>query len=153
MQASLLFSASALSVVFQPKEVHGSWQQLLLMWSGLLLKNPLISSQVLTPCSETVACQTWPAYKLDGLLQYSRRKPGFLLACLSTSHSPSFWTSRFSIMFSFPGLTPMPQLHHSSIMQRPGSCSWGSGRMCFSRVLGTSKTLKLVFSIVWLLLR
>lgn len=54
MQASLLFSASALSVVFQPREVHGSWQQLLLMCSGFLLKSPLISSQALSQ-----ALQPW----------------------------------------------------------------------------------------------
>lgn len=105
MQASLLFSASALSVVSQPVEVHGSWQQLLLMRSGLLLKDPLMSSQVLTPGTEAVPCQAWPAYKLDGLLQCSRRrKSGFPLACLSASHSPSLRTARFSITFSFPGL-------------------------------------------------
>lgn len=147
MQASLPFSASAVSVAFQPEEVHGSWQQLLLMCSGLLLKTPLISSQVLTPCSGAVACQTWPAHKLDGLCQCSRRNSQFLLAYLGADH---FWTDRSSIMPSFPELMPMPQLHHSSI-QRSGSCHSGSGSMYFS--IGSSQMFKTVFSIVLVLLR
>lgn len=116
MQASLLFSASALSVAFQPVEVPGSWQRLLLMWSGLLPKSALITSQVLTPCVGAVACQPRPADTLNGLLQHRRRKPGFILAHLGASHSTSFEHPEFLPCF-------LCQRHSciTAVIQRPGS--------------------------------
>lgn len=109
MQAPLLFSATALSVVLQPMEVHGSWQQLLLMWSGLLLKKPLISSQVPAPGSAAVACQAGQC--ADWMCSSVQREEIRIPFGLSASHSPSFWTDRFSVMFSFPGQ------HPSSVIQ------------------------------------
>lgn len=116
----MLFSASALSVAFQPVEVHGSWQRLLLMWSGLLPKSALITSQVLTPCVGAVACQPRPAYALNGLLQHRRRKLGFVLAHLGASHSPSFERSDFLPCFLSQDLC---QWHSciTAVIQRPGS--------------------------------
>lgn len=83
MQTSLLFSASALSVVFQPREVHGSWQQLLLMCSGFLLKSPLISSQAL---SHSAALAARPGQHKSCM--GSPRAAGFLWGCWGASPSP-----------------------------------------------------------------
>lgn len=124
-----------------PREVHGSWQQLLLMCSGIVIAQEPFDQQPgpITPCSEAVAARpgqhkSW----MDSLSAGGGNQDSFgPLGVHLIHHLPG--------QPGFPPCFPCP-CHSCTPAAGPRGQSCRLCRMCPGTALGTSKPWQLLCS-------